>query len=218
MDPQHIGNGQYLQVISGSEVVFETDTSASGLENCSNSAYALIQADPALKGKVRCALSSAASSLPYSYKAHNTMTATADHVRQSSPYMVRTKTTLLCTTSMANTRAQPKTVVLEDHCGGVPSAEAAGGPQLSQPRTLANQKPEYPDMAKRLGQQGKVVVRVHIDVEGRPSQAAVGQSSGHPLLDKAAVDAVSGWKFVPGRRNGVLEPMWFNVPITYSLN
>lgn len=99
-----------------------------------------------------------------------------------------------------------------------PSEPAVSPSQLSQPRTPANQKPEYPAMAKRLGQQGKVVVRVHIDVDGRPSQAVVRQSSGHPMLDQAAVESVSGWKFVPGRRNGVLEPMWFNVPITYSLN
>lgn len=38
------------------------------------------------------------------------------------------------------------------------------------------------------------------------------------MLDQAAVESVSKWQFVPGRRNGVLEAMEFNVPITYSLN
>ncbi|MDM0078636.1 energy transducer TonB [Variovorax sp. J2P1-59] len=102
------------------------------------------------------------------------------------------------------------------------SAQAAGSEPFVSASPKAepskNQKPVYPATAKRLGQQGKTIVRVLVDVEGRPSQARVMQSSGYQELDQAAVDAVSGWKYVPGRRKGVPEPMEFNIPVTWSLN
>lgn len=82
---------------------------------------------------------------------------------------------------------------------------------------LQNPKPVYPAMSRRLGEQGKVVVRVLIGVDGSAQAAELRQSSGHPRLDQAALDVVRQWRYVPGKRGGVPEPMWFNVPITFVL-
>lgn len=82
---------------------------------------------------------------------------------------------------------------------------------------LQNPQPVYPAMSRRLGEQGKVVVRVLIGVDGSAQAAELRQSSGHPRLDQAALDVVRQWRYVPGKRGGVPEPMWFNVPITFVL-
>lgn len=82
---------------------------------------------------------------------------------------------------------------------------------------LQNPKPSYPPMSKRLGEQGKVVVRVLIEVDGKAQKAEIKQSSGFDRLDQAALNTVLRWRYVPGKRAGVAEAMWFNVPINFVL-
>lgn len=82
---------------------------------------------------------------------------------------------------------------------------------------LQNPKPAYPPLSKRLGEQGKVVVRVLIGADGVPQKAELRQSSGFERLDQAALATVLKWRYVPGKRGGVAEEMWFNVPINFVL-
>lgn len=82
---------------------------------------------------------------------------------------------------------------------------------------LQNPKPAYPALSKRLGEQGKVVVRVLIGVDGQAQQTELKQSSGFDRLDQAAVNTVKRWRYVPGKRAGVPQAMWFNVPIHFVL-
>jgi protein TonB len=82
---------------------------------------------------------------------------------------------------------------------------------------LQNPKPPYPVLSKRLGEQGKVVVRVLIGVDGTAQKAEIKQSSGFERLDQAALGTVLRWRYVPGKRAGVPETMWFNVPINFVL-
>ena len=105
-----------------------------------------------------------------------------------------------------------------------PVAEAPAAPapvrvQLpsSDADYLQNPKPSYPPMSKRLGEQGKVVVRVLIEVDGKAQKAEIKQPSGFDRLDQAALNTVLRWRYVPGKRAGVAEAMWFNVPINFVL-
>lgn len=82
---------------------------------------------------------------------------------------------------------------------------------------LNNPKPAYPPLSKRMGEQGKVVVRVLIDANGLPQKAEIRSSSGFERLDQAALATVMKWRYVPGKRAGVAEAMWFNVPINFVL-
>jgi protein TonB len=82
---------------------------------------------------------------------------------------------------------------------------------------LNNPKPPYPTLSKRLGEQGRVIVRVWIGTDGIASQASVKQSSGFDRLDQAAVATVLKWRYVPGKRGGVPEAMWFDVPVNWVL-
>ncbi len=87
----------------------------------------------------------------------------------------------------------------------------------SDAQYLQNPKPAYPALSKRMGEQGKVVVHVLIGADGLPQKAEIKQSSGFDRLDKAAMATVMAWKYVPGKRGGVPEAMWFNVPINFVL-
>ena len=101
-----------------------------------------------------------------------------------------------------------------------PSAPSAP-PSVQLPSSnadyLQNPKPAYPALSKRLGEQGKVVVRVLISADGTPQKAELRQSSGFERLDQAALTTVLKWRYVPGKRGGVAEDMWFNVPINFVL-
>lgn len=83
---------------------------------------------------------------------------------------------------------------------------------------LSNPKPVYPSMSRRLGEQGKVMLRVLISAEGAAQQVELLRTSGFDRLDQSAITAVRNWKFTPGKRNGVAETMWNNVPINFSLD
>ena len=82
---------------------------------------------------------------------------------------------------------------------------------------LQNPKPAYPSISRRLNEQGRTTVRVLIGTDGQPQRAEIGKSSGFARLDEAAVTTVMRWRYVPGKRGGVAEAMWFNVPINWVL-
>jgi protein TonB len=62
--------------------------------------------------------------------------------------------------------------------------------------------PAYPALSRRLGETGKVVLRVSLDKAGNVAKASVDRSSGFPRLDEAALTAVRDWRCTPALRNG----------------
>ena len=68
-----------------------------------------------------------------------------------------------------------------------------------------------------MGEQGRVVVRAFIDVNGSASQASITSSSGYERLDQVALKTVLQWRYAPGKRAGTPEAMWFNVPLNFVL-
>ena len=100
-----------------------------------------------------------------------------------------------------------------------PPAPAPAAVQLpsSDADYLQNPKPNYPALSRRLGEQGKVTVRVLIGADGQPKKVELKQSSGSDRLDQSALATVMKWRYVPGKRGGVAEDMWFNVPLNFVL-
>jgi len=90
----------------------------------------------------------------------------------------------------------------------LPSSEAHG---------LNNPKPAYPRQSRRLNEQGQVIIRVFVAVDGSPQQGEIKTSSGFDRLDQEALRTVLRWRFVPGQRFGTPEAMWFNVPVNFVL-
>lgn len=82
---------------------------------------------------------------------------------------------------------------------------------------LNNPVPAYPMVARRMGWQGKVVLSVEVLASGLPGQVKLHQSSGHDVLDNAALQAVRGWRFVAARQGGQVVSKWFLVPIPFIL-
>ena len=82
---------------------------------------------------------------------------------------------------------------------------------------LNNPAPEYPRAARRLHLQGKVIVRVLVSAAGTAERVGVAQSSGAEMLDKAALDAVREWTFVPARQGSRAVVGEVDVPINFNL-
>lgn len=93
-----------------------------------------------------------------------------------------------------------------------PKVIPASGVQYLVPPPL-----EYPRASRRMGEAGKVLVRVYIDEQGLPHKVQVTQSSGHARLDEAAVAAVQQARFKPYAENGRAMPGWAFVPLTFDL-
>lgn len=106
------------------------------------------------------------------------------------------------------------------------AAEAAkSAPSASPPSTppqpadyLANPKPPYPHLSRRLGEEGTVRLNILVNPDGSVAQLEVAKSSGYPRLDRSAIETVqSSWKFEPARQGGMPVAAWVIVPIQFTL-
>jgi protein TonB len=82
---------------------------------------------------------------------------------------------------------------------------------------LANPPPVYPALSRRNQEEGRVILRVLVDPDGRPLSVETKTSSGWPRLDRAAEDAVRLWRFVPGREGDRTVQAHVLVPLSFSL-
>jgi protein TonB len=86
-----------------------------------------------------------------------------------------------------------------------PSAAAqsvAGLDDRVPPDLSGNRPPAYPPVALAQHLEGTVLLRLHIAATGRVQRVQVVKSSGHGVLDRAAVEAVSTWRGRPAQRAG----------------
>lgn len=99
----------------------------------------------------------------------------------------------------------------------VPVAAAAPTTPRFDADYLDNPKPVYPPISRREREQGKVLLRVYVEASGAAGKVELGASSGFERLDKAALAAVSRWRFVPARQGSEAVAAWVTVPIIFSL-
>lgn len=83
---------------------------------------------------------------------------------------------------------------------------------------LDNPAPVYPSIARRQHEEGRVLLRVFVTAEGTAGTVEVAKSSGSERLDRAALEAVRRWKFVPARRGDQAVAAHVNVPIVFTLD
>jgi protein TonB len=93
-----------------------------------------------------------------------------------------------------------------------PSVNASPQAAAAQPLSLKDElsasctertPPVYPKQSARLGEQGKTVLLVELDEQGRVTRTEVKVTSGFARLDEAAINAVKTWHCTPAKRNGV---------------
>lgn len=101
------------------------------------------------------------------------------------------------------------------------SPQPASEPVIEPPRYhaayLSNPPPAYPLAARRRGIEGTVLVRAEISAGGECQRAELKKTSGHEMLDHAALEAVKKWRFVPAKRGSQAVVAWVEVPITFKL-
>jgi len=103
-----------------------------------------------------------------------------------------------------------------------PVVEVGGAPgkpliSLARPLYRENPRPEYPSRARRRHLQGTVILEVSVTRDGRVDELRVKESSGHEILDRAALRAVKSWLFEPGRRGRERIAMSVLVPVRFDL-
>ncbi|TBR14266.1 energy transducer TonB [Rugosibacter aromaticivorans] len=102
-----------------------------------------------------------------------------------------------------------------------PPIDAPPASMPTQPRFdadyLDNPKPTYPPLSRRVGEQGRVVLRVRVGADGLANDVQLHISSGFARLDNSALETVQHWKFVPARRGNEAIAATVLIPIVFSL-
>jgi len=84
-------------------------------------------------------------------------------------------------------------------------------------RYLEPARPAYPRHAREMGWEGTVVLRMEIRADGTVAEVKVQRTSGHRVLDQAAVATAQGWKFAPETDGGFTMPAVVDVPVRFDL-
>lgn len=78
--------------------------------------------------------------------------------------------------------------------------------------------PRYPTDAARTGAEGTVLLKILVDVDGRPIEVSVQQSSGNRSLDREArAHVLKVWRFKPAMRDGHPVQAYGLVPVAFSM-
>ncbi len=91
------------------------------------------------------------------------------------------------------------------------------GLKKAQPRYDLNPPPPYPEVARRRGFEGKVVLEVAVKADGTVGSTSLKESSGYRSLDRSALSAVRRWQFFPATEAGAPVPSRVVVPIDFVL-
>ncbi len=81
-----------------------------------------------------------------------------------------------------------------------------------------NPKPHYPISSRENGEQGAVMLYACITDHGKVARLDLAQSSGHPALDRSALNTVRHWSFRPAQESGRAIPMCYRLPIRFLLS
>jgi protein TonB len=79
-------------------------------------------------------------------------------------------------------------------------------------------EPEYPPLSKRMGEEGRVILRVLVNEKGHPDQVNVQQTSGSSRLDDEARQAILRSQFKPHIEDGKAIAVYTIIPITFHLD
>lgn len=88
------------------------------------------------------------------------------------------------------------------------------------PQAIQQVEPVYPDFARKLGLQGKVVVRAEVFEDGSVGAVKIVKSlmDGPGGLDEAAITAVKQWKFQPAENGGKPIACWVTFAVVFNLD
>jgi TonB family protein len=85
------------------------------------------------------------------------------------------------------------------------------------PDSIKNTPPVYPEIDRKEGHEGVVILLVDINATGEVTDVKVIQSSGYSLLDQSALDAVRQWRFAAATRNKKPVFARVKIPVRFKL-
>lgn len=119
--------------------------------------------------------------------------------------------------------APPAPVVIP--APATPAAPPAPPAPPAMPKTISSgveylqpPRPEYPPAARRLGEEGKAVLRVLFNEKGHAERAEIQKSTGSPRLDEAARQAALRALIKPYTEDGKPLAVYAIVPISFQLD
>jgi protein TonB len=125
------------------------------------------------------------------------------------------------TVTQTSVPAEPRPVQVATVSIAAPAAPAApSGPKTitSGVEYIQAPQPVYPQMSKRLGEQGRVMLRILVNEKGMPDQVLVHTSSGSPRLDEAGRQAALRAQFKPHMEGGHAVAVYVIVPLNFQLS
>ena len=115
---------------------------------------------------------------------------------------------------------EPPTEPVDQEPPDTPAPAAPSEPSPHVPPTRLdshNEPPTYPERARRLGHEGEALVALLVATDGSVASVRIARSSGHRLLDAAALTAARRWRFDPARENGAPAEQWVEIPVQFAL-
>src|SRR5918992_920802 len=100
---------------------------------------------------------------------------------------------------------------------GAGRGSSRSGIVLTHARYSDTPKPVYPENARREGREGRVILHVLIDSQGKTKSVELNTSSGSKELDQAATEAIKRWRFHPAYAGDTPIDSWASVPIDFRL-
>lgn len=91
-------------------------------------------------------------------------------------------------------------------------------PTMGKPRYRKAFPPRYPNLARRRSQQGIVLVKAKVGLDGDVEAVEISASSGYEVLDKCALKTVKKWQFYPYKVDEKLIVAWVEVPVEFTLS
>ncbi len=118
--------------------------------------------------------------------------------------------------SVAPAPAATQVPAVEAAPAALPLAEALT-PARGDAAYLRNPAPSYPLLSRRLGERGRVLLRVLVHADGSAMNVEIETGSGYSRLDQAARETVRQWRFIPARQGAQAVNSWVIIPIDFSL-
>ncbi len=114
-------------------------------------------------------------------------------------------------------KEEPEPVQEVKKTNPAPIVPQSGAVRKEAEAYMDNPAPVYPEKARLRGWEGLVILAVNVDAGGNVTQVQIENSSGHEILDQAAVKAVQNWRFKPAGVGSVTFSSTVRIPVRFKL-